>query len=678
MSRHGAAAAIVVAGGSGERFGRAGRQAARARRRPAGALLDARARSTPSEQIDAHRRRLPRRPRRRVPTRDAVDPLGLDTPVAVRRAATRGRSRCAAGLAALPDGVEHRRRPRRRPPARDARARRGDARGARGDPTLHGVVVGHPSFDTLKLVEDGPVVETPDRVALLGRADAAGRSERDALREARACGCRGRVSSAPTTPRSSSAPAAASCWSRVRATTSRSPSPRTSRSSRRCSVARRERSGVVRIGLGYDVHAFAEGRPLVLGGVEIPHERGLVGPLGRRRARARAHGRDRSARCARATSAGSSRTPTRRTRAPTRSSCSREVAQLMRERGLRLVDADCVLVCERPKIAPYRETMRDESRARARRRRRVRRREGDHHRGPRLRGREEGVGAQAVVLLERAVAPARALAAGRLVPTLGCRRAADDRTRGQGRCFDRIREDIQAVKERDPAATSTASVLLNYPGLHAIWAHRVNHWLWRHGRHGLARWLSQVARFFTGIEIHPGATIGDRFFIDHGMGVVIGETTIIGDDVTLYQGVTLGGTGKETRQAPPDARGLRGRGRRRGGARQHHGRPRQQGRRRRGRRRRRAAELHRRRRSRAAWWCARASGSTTVDLHHEDLPDPVVEMFRCLQRRIDRLETQARRGRGRSSRARRRGLRATTERGRRPMTVEVEGWTCEI
>ena len=208
----------------------------------------------------------------------------------------------------------------------------------------------------------------------------------------------------------------------------------------------------------------------------------------------------------------------------------------------------------------------------------------------------------------------------------------------------RIHDDIQAVKERDPAATSTASVLFNYPGIHAIWAHRVTNWLWRHGRSGFARWLSEVARFFTGVEIHPGATIGERFFIDHGMGVVIGETTIVGNDVTLYQGVTLGGTGKETGKrhptlqdcvvvgvgaavlgnitvghgskvgggavviddVPPNCTvvGVPGRVVMRGGSR-----------------------------------------VDAIDLHHEDLPDPVVEMFRCLQRRMDRLEQQARRGR---------------------------------
>ncbi|MDR3685745.1 MAG: serine O-acetyltransferase [Coriobacteriia bacterium] len=203
--------------------------------------------------------------------------------------------------------------------------------------------------------------------------------------------------------------------------------------------------------------------------------------------------------------------------------------------------------------------------------------------------------------------------------------------------FDRLREDIKSVKDRDPAATSAASVLLNYPGIHALWAHRFNHWLWNHGRHGLARWGSQVVRFLTGIEIHPGVTIGRRFFIDHGMGVVVGETTVIGDDVTLYQGVTLGGTGKEhgkrhptlencvivgvgatvlgnitighgsrigggavvIESVPPQCTvvGIPGRVVRRGGSR-----------------------------------------VDTIDLHHEDLPDPVVEMFRALQRRIDRIE----------------------------------------
>jgi len=108
-----------------------------------------------------------------------------------------------------------------------------------------------------------------------------------------------------------------------------------------------------------------------------------------------------------------------------------------------------------------------------------------------------------------------------------------------------IREDIAAVFDRDPAAKSRLEVLLCYSGLHAIWLYRFNHWLWNHRFHLLARWLSQLARFLTGIEIHPGAEIGRRLFIDHGMGVVIGETTVIGDDVTLYQGVTLGGTGKE-------------------------------------------------------------------------------------------------------------------------------------
>ncbi|MDQ8037734.1 MAG: serine O-acetyltransferase [Pedobacter sp.] len=108
--------------------------------------------------------------------------------------------------------------------------------------------------------------------------------------------------------------------------------------------------------------------------------------------------------------------------------------------------------------------------------------------------------------------------------------------------FDRIKEDIASVFDRDPAARSGLEVLLNYPGIHANILHRWAHALWLADWKGLARWISSVSRFLTGIEIHPGAKIGRRFFIDHGMGVVIGETAEIGDDVTLYHGVTLGGT----------------------------------------------------------------------------------------------------------------------------------------
>ena len=114
-----------------------------------------------------------------------------------------------------------------------------------------------------------------------------------------------------------------------------------------------------------------------------------------------------------------------------------------------------------------------------------------------------------------------------------------------------IREDIRSVLDRDPAATTTLSVLINYPGLHAVWMHRLNHWLWRRNQRMLARFLSQLARHFTGIEIHPGATVGRRVFIDHGMGVVIGETAIVGDDVTLYHGVTLGGTSLQKKKRHP-------------------------------------------------------------------------------------------------------------------------------
>jgi len=108
--------------------------------------------------------------------------------------------------------------------------------------------------------------------------------------------------------------------------------------------------------------------------------------------------------------------------------------------------------------------------------------------------------------------------------------------------FKTLKEDIQTVFAKDPAARSTLDVIFCYPGLHALWLHRVAHFLWQHRLQFLARLLSHVSRFLTGIEIHPAARIGQRFFIDHGAGVVIGETAEIGDDVLLYQGVVLGGT----------------------------------------------------------------------------------------------------------------------------------------
>ncbi|MCK9221077.1 MAG: serine O-acetyltransferase [Limnochordia bacterium] len=203
--------------------------------------------------------------------------------------------------------------------------------------------------------------------------------------------------------------------------------------------------------------------------------------------------------------------------------------------------------------------------------------------------------------------------------------------------FATFKADIKAVFERDPAARSLLEVLLCYPGLHAIFWHRIAHFFYTRRLFLVARIISQLTRFFTGIEIHPGAVIGKGFFIDHGMGVVVGETAEIGDNVTLYQGVTLGGTGKEKgkrhptignnvmisagakvlgsfsvgenakigagavvlREVPPNSTvvGVPGRvviqdGRRVQG----------------------------------------------VDLDHDNLPDPVEKMLRCMQRRIDSLE----------------------------------------
>lgn len=114
--------------------------------------------------------------------------------------------------------------------------------------------------------------------------------------------------------------------------------------------------------------------------------------------------------------------------------------------------------------------------------------------------------------------------------------------RGLAGYFAMIRRDVKSALERDPAARSSFEILLLYPGLHAVWIHRITHWFWLHNFKLIARWISQLARGLTGIEIHPGATIGPGLFIDHGMGVVIGETAEVGSDVTLYHGVTLGGT----------------------------------------------------------------------------------------------------------------------------------------
>lgn len=204
-----------------------------------------------------------------------------------------------------------------------------------------------------------------------------------------------------------------------------------------------------------------------------------------------------------------------------------------------------------------------------------------------------------------------------------------------------IRKDIDAIFERDPAAKSVLEVVLCYPGLHAIWLHRISNWLFKRNFVVLPRLISQFARWITGIEIHPGATIGEGLFIDHGMGVVIGETAEIGNNVTLYQGVTLGGTGKEKgkrhptvgnnvviasgakvlgsfkvgdnskigagsvvlKEVPPDSTvvGIPGRVVLQGGKKVD-------------------------------------ANAVDVDLNHQNLPDPVAEMLSCMQRSIIKME----------------------------------------
>ncbi len=118
--------------------------------------------------------------------------------------------------------------------------------------------------------------------------------------------------------------------------------------------------------------------------------------------------------------------------------------------------------------------------------------------------------------------------------------------------FKRVKDDIQMVFDQDPAARSSFEIVMTYSGLHAIWSYLIANWFFKKKMYFIARSISQISRFFTGVEIHPGATIGKRLFIDHGMGIVIGETCRIGNNVTIYQGVTLGGTGKERGKRHPD------------------------------------------------------------------------------------------------------------------------------
>ncbi len=210
--------------------------------------------------------------------------------------------------------------------------------------------------------------------------------------------------------------------------------------------------------------------------------------------------------------------------------------------------------------------------------------------------------------------------------------------------FKRIKKDIQVIFERDPAARSVLEVLLCYSGLHAIWMYRISHYFYQRGWILLPRMISNFARFLTGIEIHPGATIGEGLFIDHGTGVVIGETAEIGDNVTLYQGVTLGGTGKEKgkrhptignnvvvatgakvlgsfkvgdnskigagsvvlKEVPPNSTvvGIPGK-----------------------------VVIHE-----GEKIISRLSGDVDIDLQHDALPDPEAEMLLCMQRNLSRLE----------------------------------------
>ena len=171
--------------------------------------------------------------------------------------------------------------------------------------------------------------------------------------------------------------------------------------------------------------------------------------------------------------------------------------------------------------------------------------------------------------------------------------------------FREVGEDIRNMVEKDPAARNGLEVLICYPGIWALIMHRPAHWLYRHKIKLLARIISQLTRWFTGIEIHPGASIGRRCFIDHGMAIIIGETTEIGDDVTIYQGVTLGGTGKDTGKRHPTIG-------------------------------------NRVMISSGAKVLVKRNGQSTQDLNQVDLPDPVAVEIECLRRRIVTLENRLR------------------------------------
>jgi len=208
--------------------------------------------------------------------------------------------------------------------------------------------------------------------------------------------------------------------------------------------------------------------------------------------------------------------------------------------------------------------------------------------------------------------------------------------------FTRIKEDIEVVFERDPAARSMWEVLLCYPGLHAIWLHRFSHWFYRRGFILLPRMISNLTRFLTGIEIHPGATIGKGLFIDHGTGIVIGETAEIGHNVTLYQGVTLGGTGKEKGKRHPTigdnvvvASGAKVLGSFKVGENSKIG----------------AGSVVLKEvppnstvvgiPGQVVWHNGKKMNGIScgeIDLEHDDLPDPVAEMMNCMQRNMGILE----------------------------------------
>ena len=518
-------AAVIVAAGSGERFGNeGGKQLAPLAGEPL--FVHALRAVERAESVDAIV--LVCQPGRGDEYAAAVAAAGAAKVVAiVDGGATRGES-VRAGLARVGTSTRSSSSTTARAPCRAHPMSTGPSRPSSRRPGIDGAIVGHEVVDTIKVVEDGHVVDTPDSSRLWQvytpqafRAEALRAAHARALEE----GYEGTDDASLVERNGGTVMVVAGPRWDIKVTM---PADIAAVEALMASRGTRSMTPPLRIGLGYDVHAFADGRPLVLGGVTVLHDRGLARALRRRRARPRRHGRDPRSDAGRRHRRATSPTPTPRYAGISSLSCSSTSAAMMRRRRLELVDLDSVLVLEQPRISPYRDAMRAAI--------------------------AEALGVESHRIGVKATTTEGLGFTGR---GEGSRRR---RSRSCRRCGQPGAATCSSGYERGHTRRQGARPCGD---LHVERAAQLPGACTRSGGTGsptgctcggavtFARWLSQLARFFTGIEIHPGATIGRRFMIDHGMGVVIGETSVIGDDVTLYQGVTLGGTGKETGKRHP-------------------------------------------------------------------------------------------------------------------------------